>query len=226
MLAQLSADQAKPDSREEWCACLPCSRIQFVDHDVRVVLGSAVTRSCISSLFSLIFVGRSELRSQGQTFRSGDRRKSICPPYHNRYLTAAAKMADGAIADVEASSAHGTLADVCPCPSLLQYDHASQSRICAPGRNPRPFVRRMGCERLQLFFGAVVSPTESLNLTGRDDRARQNCAGIPGEQRSRESTGARRVQSRRARPCRFRGYIRGAVLELRVVVASLTLILS
>jgi hypothetical protein len=56
MLAQLSADEAKPDSREEWCVFLVLgfefgpSRSLIV---VRVVLlGSAVTRSC-SLLFFL-----------------------------------------------------------------------------------------------------------------------------------------------------------------------------
>ncbi len=69
----------------------------------------------------------------------------------------------------------------------------------APGRNPRPYVRRMGCERL---FSLSSFALET-DLADRGDRARQNRAGLPGEERNRESTGARRVQSRRPRRRNF-----------------------
>jgi hypothetical protein len=82
----------------------------------------------------------------------------------------------------------------------------------------------MGCERL---FSNRVSCNRLTDITGLDDRARQNHPGLHGEQRSREPTGARRVQSRRARPCGFRGYVRGSGLEggARPALSSLTLFL-
>lgn len=52
MLAQLSADQGNPDSREEWCAFLLSDQgsDEVVDRRLPLLLGSAITRSFISFL--------------------------------------------------------------------------------------------------------------------------------------------------------------------------------